>query len=370
MLWSFAGMANTHSKPISLKEKIGQMLIIGFDGKRVAKTDVIANDIINNNLGGVILFDFNYQTQTFDKNIESPEQVNRLNSDLQSFAFEGNQKHNRPLVPLFISVDYEGGKVNRLHERYGFPKTQSAKTVAQDSINEAKQSAKIMGSVLQSSGFNMDFAPVVDVEVNPDNPVIGQLERSYSDNPSIVSLYSTIFSNALEKKGIACVYKHFPGHGSSTKDSHLGFVDVTDTWQSYELLPYKEAIKDGTSCPMIMTAHIINKNLDPQGLPATLSKKILTNLLRGELKYQGVIVTDDMQMKAISDNYGLETAVVRAINAGADILVFGNQLSDRPVSASRLIEIIANKVEHGLISEKRINDSYQRILMLKRNISA
>lgn len=352
---------------VSLKQKIGQMLILGFEGKAANENSSIAHSIIEDNLGGVILFDYNYQTKTFDKNIESPQQVQLLNQTLQAFASKGNQKHHRPQLPLLISVDYEGGAVNRLKPEYGFPTTLTAEAVANLDREVASQQAKIMSDTLKASGFNLDFAPVLDVNVNPDNPVIGKLGRSYSSDPHIVSDYSLMFSQQLLKNNIACAYKHFPGHGSSTKDSHLGFVDVTDTWQSYELTPYENVFQDGSACPMIMTAHIINRHLDPDGLPATLSKPILTELLRNKLGYQGVIITDDMQMKAISEHYGLEESLVMAINAGADMFIFGNQLSDEPVSANTLIQLILKNVENGKISSQQIEQAYERIQQLKRS---
>ncbi len=165
------------------------------------------------------------------------------------------------------------------------------------------------------------------------------------------------------------MYKHFPGHGSSTKDSHLGFVDVTDTWQSYELDPYQQLLNSNESCGVVMTAHIVNRQLDESGLPATLSHTILTHLLRNQLNFKGVIITDDMQMKAISDNYGLEQALVLAINAGADMLIFGNNLSVEPQDPEQLINIIEAKVLSGDISTERINDAYQHIRALKKSIN-
>ncbi|MBI2785326.1 MAG: glycoside hydrolase family 3 protein, partial [Legionella longbeachae] len=208
----------------------------------------------------------------------------------------------------------------------------------------------------------------LDVNVNPDNPVIGKKERSFSGDAATVSHYASIYSRHFLNQKIQCVYKHFPGHGSSTKDSHLGFVDVTDTWQAYELDPYQQLLKSNESCGVVMTAHIVNRQLDASGLPATLSHTILTNLLRNQLNFKGVIITDDMQMKAISDNYGLEQALVLTINAGADMLIFGNNLSVNPQDPKQLIDIIEDKVLSGDINPERINDAYQHIRALKQTI--
>jgi len=346
---------------VSLRDKIGQMLLIGFDGKKINAQSEIVKIIAENNIGGVILFDI-------DRNIESPSQVKQLNHDLYYFSEQGNETHHRPKLPLLISVDYEGGKVNRLGEQYGFPATLSAAEVGKRSGEEAGFAAESMANTLKEMGFNLNFAPMLDVNVNPDNPVIGKKERSFSSDATTVAYFSSIYSRHFLNKKIQCVYKHFPGHGSSTKDSHLGFVDVTDTWKNYELYPYQHLLHSNGACGMIMSAHIVNRQLDESGLPATLSHKILTDLLRNQLHYKGVIITDDMQMKAISDNYKLEDALVLAINAGADMMIFGNNLSIEPQDPKQLIDIIEAKVKSGEISQKRINDAYQHIVNLKKSI--
>lgn len=353
---------------INLRDKIGQMLLIGFDGKQVNAQSEIVKSIEKDNLGGVILFDYNQQTNTFDKNIESPAQVKKLNHDLQSFAQKANAEYHRPNLPLLISVDYEGGLVARLSEQYGFPATLTAAEVGKRGVKAVEANAQLMSQTLVESGFNLDFAPLVDVNVNPNNPVIAKKERSFSCDPDIVIRNARIYSRHFLKQGIQCVYKHFPGHGSSTADSHLGFVDVSDTWQPYELKPYQWLLNKNFSCGMIMSAHIVNRRLDDSGLPATLSHKILTDLLRHKLHFNGVIITDDMQMKAISDHYGLEQSLVLAINAGADMLIFGNALTAKAQDPEQLINIIEAKVHSGEISQSRINEAYQHIVTFKQSL--
>lgn len=278
-------------------------------------------------------------------------------------------KYHRPQLPLLISVDYEGGKVNRLGEQYGFPPTLSAAEVGKRETKEAESIADSMAQTLKKAEFNLDFAPELDVNVNPENPVIGKKERSFSSDPKQVIRYASIYTHHFLDQKIQCAYKHFPGHGSSTKDSHLGFVDVTDTWQPYELSPFEQLLNSYEGCGMVMTAHIVNHQLDPSGLPATLSHKILTDLLRNQLHFKGVIITDDMQMKAISDNYGLEQALVLAINAGADMLMFGNNLSTPAQDPIQVINIIEAKVQSGEISQERINEAYQHIVALKKSLN-
>lgn len=355
---------------INLRDKIGQMLLIGFDGKKINTLSPIVKIIEKNNIGGVILFDYDYRTKTFNKNIESPAQVKQLSGDLQYFTRQANLNHQRPTLPLLISVDYEGGQVTRLSEQYGFPPTKSAAEVGEKGVKEAELAAKSLSHTLKDAGFNLNFAPVLDVNVNPNNPVIAKKERSFSSDATTVVTYATIYSRYFLDQKIQCVYKHFPGHGSSTEDSHLGFVDITNSWQTYELATFQELLNSNTSCGVVMTAHIVNRQLDPSGLPATLSYEILTNLLRKQLNFKGVIVTDDMQMKAISDSYGLEEALVLTINAGADMLIFSNNLSVELQDPEQLIDIIEAKVLAGAISPKRIAEAYQHIIALKQSLNS
>lgn len=352
----------------SLREKIGQMLIMGFEGKRVDSSSPVARFIAEDNIGGVILFDYNTKSQTFDKNIESIEQVKQLNQTLQKLTIEANKQQHRAMLPLLISVDYEGGRVNRLHPRYGFPAIPSPQAVAKEDIDYARSQANTMASVLTNAGFNLDFFPLLDVNVNPENPIIGKLERSFSADPNAVAQYAQVYSNQFLNKQIECAYKHFPGHGSSVTDSHLGFVDITNTWTSQELIPYTQLLAQPTHCGMIMVAHVVNRHLDVSGLPATLSYNMISGMLRHDLQFDGVVITDDMQMKAIADYYGLENALTLAINAGADMFIFGNQLPEKTQDPQELINLIEQKVETGEIAESRINEAYARIIKLKNSL--
>lgn len=366
---SFAIIADSNlESQKSLRDKIGQMLIIGFDGKTVNKESAIIQQIYANNIGGVILFDYNYQTKSYDKNIENPKQLKLLNESLQKFTKLANIEKNRPNLPLIISVDYEGGKVNRLKESYGFPKTLSANKISEQSLDAVKKNATVMAKALKQNGFNLDFAPVLDVNLNSENPVIAKIERSFSSDPHTVAKFASIYAEEFSKYNIQCAYKHFPGHGSSNEDSHRGFVDVTKTWQKKELIPYELLLNKKNSCNIVMSAHIINRNLDQSGLPATLSYKILTQLLRNKLQFNGVIVTDDMQMNAIYKNFTLEDAITKAINAGADMLIFGNQLQKNSITSETLIDIIEKQVKNNKISSKRIDDAYKRISQLKNKL--
>jgi beta-N-acetylhexosaminidase len=332
---------------IKLKQEIGRMVIVGFDEKKVDAESQIIKDINNYSLGGVILFDRFYNDRNKTKNISSPKQLKALTSALKALS-------NKPIL---IAVDQEGGKVARLKPKYGFKKIPSAKTISQLPIVDAQQFYKQQALMLKQNGINCDFAPVVDVALNPKNKVIVGLERSYSSNPKEVQKYAKIFIDALREQNIISVLKHFPGHGSSLADSHKGFVDITNTWQELELEPYKALIKDG-DVDMIMTAHVFNKKLDAQ-YPATLSYNVNTKLLRKKLGFGGVVVSDDLQMRAITKHYTLKQSLTLAINSGVDMVLFGNQLSHN--TPKEIVEAIFEEVKNGNIPYKRIQDANKHI---------
>ncbi len=216
-------------------------------------------------------------------------------------------------------------------------------------------------------GINVNLAPVVDVNVNPENPVIGGLKRSFSSETDIVARHAREVILAHRKQGVLTALKHFPGHGSSTEDSHLGFTDVTRTWSCSELKPYRDLFKS-PGADMVMTAHVFNARLDPEW-PATLSSRVLNGLLRKGLGFDGVIISDDMQMKAITDKHDLETALKKTILAGTDIIIFGNNLVYEEDVARKAGDIILDLVRRDKIPAARIKEAYQRIMSLKEQIA-
>ncbi len=333
-----------------LKKMIGRMLIVGFNEQSVTKDTEIVKDMQKYHLGGVILFDRYFSDRTKTKNIRSPKQLKALTSSLQSFAKK----------PLLISVDQEGGKVARLKPAYGFEATPSAKVVSEMDAYMTKRVYDNLAKTLQVAGINCNFAPVVDLAVNPQNRVIVGLKRSYSSEPKEVAKYAKIFMDSLGEKNIISVLKHFPGHGSSLEDSHNGFVDISETWSEIELEPYIELIHSG-GVSMIMTAHVFNSYLD-ELYPATLSFKVNTELLRSKLGFDGVIVSDDLQMGAISEHYTLEEVVTLAINSGVDMLLFGNQLAKQ--DTHELVETILAQVKNGSIPMDRIAESNRKVEQL------
>jgi len=328
--------------------------MVGFRDTLITSQSPIIKDIQELKIGGVVLYDYDSPSQSRPRNITSPKQVKELTQQLQSYS----------KIPLFIAIDEEGGKVSRLKPRYGFPPSVSAQYLGQRNNEDTTRFyAKRIAELCEVSGINVNFAPVVDVNVNPDCPVIGKLERSFSTNPDSVAFHAEIFIHELTKQGIWPCVKHFPGHGSSAADSHLGFTDVSETWNESELLPYKKLIHDSL-CPMVMTSHVFNRNLDSV-YPATLSKPTL-DILRNDLGFNGLIFSDDMMMKAIADHYGLSQAIEKAVNGGVDVMIFSNNIDtyDEQI-AQKVLDLIMELVQSGKISEQRIDESYQRVMKVK-----
>ena len=344
---------------VSLDVKIGQMLMVGFRGLEVSDDSPIVQDIRDRHLGGVVLFDYDVPTRSPVRNVESPTQVTALVKALQSAS----------ATPLLVAIDYEGGIITRLKEKYGFPPTVSHQYLGEvNDLRFTHQEATKMAKTLAELGINLNLAPVVDVNTNPDNPIIAKYERSFSADPEIVTQQALEFIEAHHEQGVLCTLKHFPGHGSSTGDSHLGVVDVTDTWSRIELEPYASIIEAGQA-DAIMTAHVFNANLDPE-YPATLSRPTITGILREELGYDGVVISDDMQMGAIADHYGFEIAIQKSIEAGVDILAIANNSVYEEDIAAHTVALIKRLVQDGRTDEARINESYQRIRQLKSKLTA
>jgi beta-N-acetylhexosaminidase len=340
----------------TLREKIGQMLLVGFRGCSVKENDPIVRDIAERNLGGVVLFDQEMADQSIKgRNIQSPEQVKALTTSLQRYAENS----------LLIAIDQEGGRVNRLKAAYGFPETISHEELGtKNDTNATFAEGEKIAKALAVAGINFNLAPVVDLDLAPDNPIIKGKKRSFSSNPGSVIEHAGRYIAGHRAHGILTCIKHFPGHGSARGDTHLGLVNVTETWSEKELEPFQTFISAG-ACDAIMTAHVFNSKLDPH-YPATLSGAIIRDLLRGKLGFDGPVLTDDMEMKAITSQFGLDEAVALAVNAGIDILCFGNNLNFDPEIGRKASDIILRHVESGKISESRIDESFARVQRLKQ----
>ena len=348
---AFAGELCAQTRD-SLEIKIGQMILIGMPG---AEVDSSVLKAVAAGKAGSIIF--------FEKNIP------KLNSyaGLKKIAWTYQQAAP---IPLFITIDQEGGKVNRLKEKYGFPRSitaaASGKAKTLDSVRFYSSST---AATLAGLGINVNFAPCVDIAVNPDNTVIVKVERSFSANEDTVTMMAREYVREHRKVGVITALKHFPGHGSSKEDTHFGVADVTKTWTERELKPYQSLLASG-DVDAVMTSHIVNKTLDKEGLPGTLSKEILNGVLRQKLGFQGVVFSDDMQMHAITKQYGMEESIRLAINAGVDILCFSNNIQGSEArTVDKVYMTIRGFVDKGQITEARIDESFRRIMKLKRQLS-
>ena len=325
---------------MTLNEKIGQMIIVGLDGYEM--DDNTRNMIEKYQVGGFILF---------SKNIKDTEQLLALNNSLKIM----NSKNK---TPLFISIDEEGGRVSRMPKK--LKKLPTNREIGK--VNNGDFSYKIGGILaeeVKSFGFNMDFAPVLDINSNPKNPVIG--DRSFGSSPEIVSKLGVKTIKGIQAGGVIPVVKHFPGHGDTAIDSHVGLPSVNkdlDKLEGFELIPFETAIKNNAEA--VMVAHILMKKIDSEN-PASLSKTIITDILRERLNFNGVVFTDDMTMGAIVENYKIEEAAVQSVNAGVDIVLVCHG-QDNEIA---VIEALRKAVEEGTISEARVDESIYRILKLK-----
>ena len=351
------GLAMAPLWAVSLEHKIGQMLMVGFHGTSAPANSQICKDIKKYNVGAVILFDYNPVNKNKPKNISNRSQLKKLTSQLQACSSDGK---------LLIAVDQEGGKVQRLKSKYGFyGKFPKASDVIKMDQSKIRSTYTKMSKELKSVGINYDLAPVVDLDINMKNHVIHGLGRSFGKDPKIVAKYASTFIDAMHSNGVLTSIKHFPGHGSSVGDTHKGYVDVTKLWNKVELEPYR-LLKN--KADTVMVAHVFNKKLDAK-YPATLSSKTVNGLLRNKLGFNGVVITDDLQMGAISKKYGLKNTLQLAINAGDDILLFGNQLDPRKVvTTKKLVDTIVGLVKSSKVNVQSIDNSYKRVQQLKKKL--
>lgn len=333
----------------SMEKMLGSMLMFGFRGMSLEERDPFLEKIRRGEVGGVILFDKDV-TKNAPRNIQSPEQLKKLCSQL-SQAARG---------PIFIGIDQEGGQVRRLRPQKGFMELPSAQAMGQGSIHETYETAEKLGAELHNLGINVDLAPVADVDTNPFNPAIGKLGRAFNSDGALVAQHALAFGQGLAKKGVIPVLKHFPGQGCAETDSHLEAMDVSNCWNAnVDLLPYAEIFKAGWP-GMVMVGHITHKELD-KNFPASLSKNIITSLLRKGLGWNGVVISDDLQMKAVSGQRDLKETIFLAIDAGTDILLFGNNLEWDEGLPERVWTALKELTQEKRISEERIKESWQRI---------
>ena len=338
------------------------MLMVGFKGDSVTEDCDAARYVRDLKVGAVVLFDIDVTGDATlgSRNITSKERLTRMTAQLQAWAD----------YPLLIATDQEGGKVARLKPQYGFLPTVTAEYLGTtDNEDTTRYYASRLAREMREAGVNVNLAPVVDV-LNHDCAAVGHFLRCFSTDPQVIARHAGWFIDESHKQGVLCTLKHFPGHGNAIDDSHYGFVDVTNAWTPRELEPFKMLI-DAGKVDMIMTAHLFNRHID-EDYPATLSRKTLTDLLRVKMGYDGVVVTDDLYMQAIRNQYSIPTALELAINAGADLICVGNNIStgfeaDRPF---RLVDMIVDAVKHGRISWERMEQSHRRLQHLQARLQS
>lgn len=340
-----------------LRQRIARMFIVGFRGTEITSSMRIIKDIEQLGVGGVVLFEHNIAPVS--PNYSSSQRLATLCHQLDSIA----------TYPFIVSIDQEGGAVNRLKTKYGFVPTVSHGYLGRiNSEDTTRYYAATTAEQLVEIGFNTNFAPCTDVNINPQCPVIGKRGRSISADPTVVTKHARYIIEEHQQRGVITAMKHFPGHGSSTTDTHTSFTDVTKSWQPQELAPYRALTAADEAHTMVMVSHVFNAQIDSV-YPATLSHATITGLLRQDIGWQGVVVTDDMGMKAIADHYTLPETLQLVINAGCDLLIFSSNVGETPtaVSATTLVDTVMQLVEEGIISEERINESYYRITLLGEN---
>lgn len=341
-----------------LRLRAGLLVMRGFRGFAVDKDDAVSVDLRERNLGSVILFNVDGPTGSSERNIESPEQVRTLTSSLRSAA--------DPLPPL-IAIDQEGGLVTRLKETHGFPQVPSAQQLGKRDPDVTEAAAGALARTLVDVGINLNLAPVVDVDAWGDNPIIAGKGRSFSTDPEEVAAHASAFVRGHRDHGVLTCLKHFPGHGSSREDSHSGFTDVTKTWSRDELIPFRRLMDQGL-VDAIMTAHVCNAAFD-DSYPATLSPTVIRGLLRDELGFDGLVISDDMGMGAIAKEFGFEEAVARCLGAGVDVLALANQTIYEDNITERVADLIVNLVASGRLEERRVDEAAERVLQLRTRLT-
>lgn len=353
-LFSFFLWVSASGQPAdSLRIKIGQMILIGIPEAKV--DGQVLEEVRQGKVGTLILF---------EKNIpNSPKAYVPLKKIIWTYQ-------QAAPIPLLVAIDQEGGRVNRLKDKYGFPRSISARAMGRShSLDSVRFYGEATAATLAGLGINVNFAPCVDLAVNPNNTVIYKAERSFSGQADSVARLAREFIRQHRKYGVITVLKHFPGHGSSLADTHYGMADVTNTWTEAELIPYQRLLDSGY-VDAVMTAHIVNKKLDAKGLPGTLSSEIVGRQLRQGMGFGGVVFSDDMQMHAITKQFGFEESVKLAIRAGVDILCFSNNIPGSDVrTVDRVFDVIRTAVERGEISRARIDESFARIMALKKRLA-
>ncbi|WP_421792583.1 glycoside hydrolase family 3 N-terminal domain-containing protein [Hyphobacterium sp.] len=332
--------------PHTLREKAARMLMLGFIGDNT-DTDgaqIVADHLRESRIGGVLFLRHNVRSR------EGVEGMTSLFSSISPNAW--------------MAVDQEGGAVQRLSSDLGYTAIPRAFVVSEENtIEEARALYAAAAAEFRAAGFNLNLAPVADFQ-DDENGVIGRWGRGYGADGVRIADYAGAFIEAFEAAGAACSIKHFPGHGTSSGDSHYGFVDITQTWSEAELAPFERLIETDHA-HLIMGGHLTHEGLDPAGDPVTFSTPILGDLLRWRMGYTGALITDDLDMGAIRENYDQRTAVIRSIQAGNDIVMMSNSAAPDPELPQRFADWVEEAVAAGELTEAQIDLSMARLDQLE-----
>ena len=339
-------------RAVPLEAMIGQLLVVSYGGTQPGDPGVrhAREAIADSRIGGVL---------TFRHNIASASDIAAVNA---AFAAANTA------LPAMIAVDQEGGLVMRVKPSEGAPATPSASDIADGPPGAARAAYDDMAASLAQLGFTANFGPVVDLAVNPSNPVIARFGRSYGADPGTVTRYATLFARAHREAGVGTALKHFPGHGSSTDDSHEGAIDLTPTWSRTELVPFRDMIAEGEA-DMIMVGHLTLDGLTDDGLPASLSGEAIDGFLRETLCYGGVVVSDDLAMDAISAKWDPVRAVTMMVEAGGDIALLSLAAGQGYETIERITRALAEHAAGSPEFADRIRHAYARVANLKLDLA-
>ncbi|MCC5995162.1 MAG: glycoside hydrolase family 3 protein [Oceanicaulis sp.] len=327
---------------------VGRTLILGFLGAApdAPGADAIEADLAAGRIGGVLFLRHNARTRA---------------------GVEGLARRFRDAAPdAWLAIDQEGGVVQRLTGDMGYTRIPRANVLAADGVEAARPLFATAARELREAGFNLNLAPIADLH-DPENDAIGQYGRAFSAAPDETADWCAAFIDAFEAEGIACAIKHFPGHGRSRGDSHDGYVDITSTWTFEEAAPFGRLMRMDRA-HLMMGAHLVNLRLDPDGLPVTLSRRVLHGLLREVMGYEGAVITDDLDMGAIRYHYTREQALTGALAAGNDLILISNSANPDPDLARKAVDWTGAALERGALGVERLAEANARIDMLRTHL--
>jgi beta-N-acetylhexosaminidase len=356
-LTATAGLSLTSGKAMATETRwqdadlatlVGRTLVLGFIGSTVEADGAapIEADLQAGRIGGVLFLRHNARTRE---------------------GVLGLARRFRAANPdAWLSIDQEGGFVQRLTVDMGFTDIPTAVQLEAMGREAARGVFRTAAQELATSGFCLNLAPVADLAL-PGNEVIGRWDRAFASDPETVADYCSLFIEEMEAAGIACAIKHLPGHGRSSGDSHYGFVDLTETWSFEEVAPFARLIAEDKA-HLVMGGHLINRRLDPSGDPVTLSRPILNGLLRQAMRFDGAVITDDLDMGAIRDQYTREQAIIGSLAAGNDLLLISNSANPDPDLPTKAVDWVGQAIERGELTRERLIDANQRIDQLNARI--